>query len=152
MTSVDVIVVCAGPTGLMTAAELELGGARPRIDDSARQITEYRVGNVFFAGDAAHIHLPLAGQGLNTGLGDAVDLGWKLAGAVRGWAPAGLLDTYASERHPVGARVRADTQTRGLLMDWADTGNPDLAAARVCCTPGPEPLETALRSWFGAPG
>jgi FAD binding domain len=101
-----------------------------RIDDSARQITTYRTGRVFFAGDSAHIHLPLAGQGLNTGLGDAFNLGWKLAAAVRGWAPGGLLDTYHAERHPVGARVLANTRTQGLLMDWAGTANPDLAVAR----------------------
>lgn len=101
-----------------------------RIDDSVRQITDYRVGPVIFASDAAHIHLPLAGQGLNTGLGDAFNLGWKLASAVHSWAPHGLLDTYHTERHPVGARVLANTQTQGLLMDWADTGNPDLPPAR----------------------
>ncbi|MDL4814121.1 FAD-dependent monooxygenase [Actinomadura opuntiae] len=112
--------------------EVELVALRraARIDDSARQITSYRVGQVFFAGDAAHIHLPLAGQGLNTGLGDAVNLGWKLAAAVHGWAPKGLLDTYQTERHPVGARVLANTQTQGLLMDWAGTGNADLPAVR----------------------
>ncbi|GAA3220206.1 FAD-dependent monooxygenase [Nonomuraea helvata] len=112
--------------------EVELVGIRraARIDDSARQITAYRVGRVFFVGDAAHIHLPLAGQGVNTGLGDAFNLGWKLAGAVHGWAPDGLLDTYHTERHPVGARVLANTQTQGLLMDWAGTDNPDLPAAR----------------------
>ncbi|MEV4114977.1 FAD-dependent monooxygenase [Nonomuraea sp. NPDC049695] len=112
--------------------EVELVGIRraARIDDAARQITSYRVGTVFFAGDAAHIHLPLAGQGVNTGLGDAFNLGWKLAAAVHGWAPDGLLDTYHSERHPVGARVLANTQTQGLLMDRAGTGNPDLSPAR----------------------
>jgi hypothetical protein len=102
-----------------------------RIDDSARQITAYRQGAVFFAGDAAHIHLPLAGQGMNLGVGDAVNLGWKLAAALHGWAPEGLLDTYHSERHPVGARVLTNTRTQGLLMDWGSTGHPDLAATRT---------------------
>jgi len=64
---------------------------------------------VLLAGDAAHIHSPLGGQGLNLGIGDAMNLGWKLASTVRGWAPDGLLDTYPSERHPVGARV----------LDWS---------------------------------
>jgi hypothetical protein len=60
---------------------------------------------VFLAGDAAHVHSPLGGQGMNTGIGDAMNLGWKLAAAVRGSAPSGLLDSYESERHPVGAEV-----------------------------------------------
>ncbi|GGU16625.1 FAD-dependent oxidoreductase [Lentzea flava] len=71
--------------------------------DRARQATTYRRGRVLLAGDAAHIMSPLGGQGLNTGLGDAVNLGWKLAATVRGRAPEGLLDTYDSERRPVGA-------------------------------------------------
>jgi 2-polyprenyl-6-methoxyphenol hydroxylase-like FAD-dependent oxidoreductase len=113
--------------------EIELVEIRraARVDDSARQISTYRAGRVFFAGDAAHIHLPLAGQGLNTGLGDAFNLGWKLAGAVHGWAPDGLLDSYHAERQPVAARVLANTQAQGLLMDWAGTANPDLPAARA---------------------
>ena len=64
----------------------------------------YRKGRVLLAGDAAHIHSPLGGQGLNLGLGDAMNLGWKLAATIRGGAPIGLLDSYASERHPVGER------------------------------------------------
>ncbi|MFK0219426.1 FAD-dependent oxidoreductase [Streptomyces vinaceus] len=77
--------------------------------DRAMQTTAYRQGRVLLAGDAAHIHSPLGGQGLNTGLGDAVNLGWKLAATVRGHAPEGLLDTYADERHPIGAAV----------LDWS---------------------------------
>jgi 2-polyprenyl-6-methoxyphenol hydroxylase-like FAD-dependent oxidoreductase len=77
--------------------------------DRARQATAYRNGRILLAGDAAHIHSPLGGQGLNLGLGDAMNLGWKLAAAVHGTAPAGLLDTYHAERHPVGARV----------LDWS---------------------------------
>lgn len=77
--------------------------------DRAHQATTYRKGRVFLAGDAAHIHSPLGGQGLNLGLGDAMNLGWKLAAAIRGHAPADLLDTYSCERHPVGAQV----------LDWS---------------------------------
>jgi 2-polyprenyl-6-methoxyphenol hydroxylase-like FAD-dependent oxidoreductase len=77
--------------------------------DRARQATAYRDGRILLAGDAAHIHSPLGGQGLNLGLGDAMNLGWKLAATVHGTAPAGLLDTYHAERHPVGARV----------LDWS---------------------------------
>src|SRR3569833_124667 len=68
--------------------------------DRARQAASYRSGRVLLAGDAAHIHSPFGGQGLNLGLGDAMNLGWKLASTIRGTAPAGLLDNYASERHP----------------------------------------------------
>ncbi|MEU9942930.1 FAD-dependent monooxygenase [Streptomyces lavendulae] len=77
--------------------------------DRAMQTTAYRRGRVLLAGDAAHIHSPLGGQGLNTGIGDAVNLGWKLAATVHGHAPDGLLDTYADERHPIGAAV----------LDWS---------------------------------
>jgi 2-polyprenyl-6-methoxyphenol hydroxylase-like FAD-dependent oxidoreductase len=77
--------------------------------DRAYQATEYRKGRVLLAGDAAHIHSPLGGQGLNLGLGDAMNLGWKLAATIHGDAPSDLLDTYTSERHPVGAAV----------LDWS---------------------------------
>ncbi|MFL6121356.1 FAD-dependent monooxygenase, partial [Actinophytocola sp.] len=70
--------------------------------DASRQAAVYRQGRVLLAGDAAHIHLPVGGQGMSTGIQDAVNLGWKLAATVRGWAPDGLLDTYHAERHPVG--------------------------------------------------
>ena len=73
--------------------------------DRSKQATTYRKGQVLLAGDAAHIHSPLGGQGLNLGLGDAMNLGWKLAATIRGDAPDGLLDSYTTERHPVGARV-----------------------------------------------
>jgi len=76
-----------------------------RFHSDERQAPHYRVGRVFLAGDAAHVHSPAGGQGMNTGLQDAANLGWKLAATVRGWAPAGLLDTYESERHPVGRLV-----------------------------------------------
>ena len=73
--------------------------------DGTRQASEYRKGRVLLAGDAAHIHAPLGGQGLNLGMQDAVNLGWKLAQVVKGISPDSLLDTYQAERHPVAARV-----------------------------------------------
>jgi 2-polyprenyl-6-methoxyphenol hydroxylase-like FAD-dependent oxidoreductase len=76
-----------------------------RFSDMARQAATYRVGRVLLAGDAAHIHSPTGGQGLNTGVQDAVNLGWKLAQVANGVSPESLLDTYHAERHPVGARV-----------------------------------------------
>jgi 2-polyprenyl-6-methoxyphenol hydroxylase-like FAD-dependent oxidoreductase len=77
--------------------------------DRARQATNYRNGRLLLAGDAAHIHSPLGGQGLNLGLGDAMNLGWKLAATIQKKAPEGLLDTYHTERHPIGAQV----------LDWS---------------------------------
>lgn len=76
-----------------------------RFHSDERQVPRYREGNVFLAGDAAHVHSPAGGQGMNTGLQDAANLGWKLAAVAQGWAPDGLLDTYQTERHPVGALV-----------------------------------------------
>ncbi|WP_369260125.1 FAD-dependent monooxygenase [Streptomyces sp. R35] len=84
--------------------------------DATRQATEYRRGRVFLAGDAAHIHLPAGGQGMNTSIQDAVNLGWKLAAVIRGKAPEALLDTYHDERHPVGKRLLMNTQAQGLLF------------------------------------
>jgi 2-polyprenyl-6-methoxyphenol hydroxylase-like FAD-dependent oxidoreductase len=84
--------------------------------DRAYQATAYRKGRVLLAGDAAHIHSPLGGQGLNLGLGDAMNLGWKLAATIRGDAPAGLLDSYFSERHPVGAQVLDWSRAQVTLM------------------------------------
>ncbi len=84
--------------------------------DRAHQATAYRKGRVLLAGDAAHIHSPLGGQGLNLGLGDAMNLGWKLAATVRGDAPAGLLDSYLHERHPVGAQVLDWSRAQVALM------------------------------------
>lgn len=77
--------------------------------DRARQATTYRQGRVLLAGDAAHTHSPLGGQGLNLGLGDAMNLGWKLAATIRGRAPSDLLETYSRERNPVGAQI----------LDWS---------------------------------
>lgn len=84
--------------------------------DRAMQATSYRRGRVLLAGDAAHIHSPLGAQGLNLGIGDAMNLGWKLAATARGHAPDGLLDTYTSERHPVGARVLDWTRAQTAIM------------------------------------
>jgi 2-polyprenyl-6-methoxyphenol hydroxylase-like FAD-dependent oxidoreductase len=84
--------------------------------DRAHQATAYRKGRVLLAGDAAHIHSPLGGQGLNLGLGDAMNLGWKLAATIRGDAPAGLLDSYLGERHPVGAQVLDWSRAQVALM------------------------------------
>jgi 2-polyprenyl-6-methoxyphenol hydroxylase-like FAD-dependent oxidoreductase len=84
--------------------------------DRSKQATTYRRGRVLLAGDAAHIHSPLGGQGLNLGLGDALNLGWKLAATIRGDAPEGLLDSYTMERHPVGARVLDWTRAQVALM------------------------------------
>lgn len=80
-----------------------------RFTDMTRQAAEYRKRRVLLAGDAAHVHSPIGGQGLNTGVQDAVNLGWKLAQVVKGTSPDSLLDTYHSERHPVGARVLQTT-------------------------------------------
>ncbi|GAA0676097.1 FAD-dependent monooxygenase [Kitasatospora atroaurantiaca] len=100
-----------------------------RFTDNARQAADYRQGRVLLAGDAAHVHSPFGGQGLNLGIGDAVNLGWKLAAVVRGTAPEGLLDTYTAERHPVGAAV----------LDWTRA---QIALMR------PQPQERALRAVF----
>jgi bifunctional hydroxylase/dehydrase len=92
--------------------------------DATRQATEYRRGRVLLAGDAAHIHLPAGGQGMNTSIQDAVNLGWKLAAETAGWAPPGLLDSYHAERHPVGARLLVNTQAQGMLFLSGDEVEP----------------------------
>jgi len=91
-----------------------------RFGDATRLVTRYRQGRVFLAGDAAHIHFPLAAQGMNTGIQDAANLGWKLAAAVHGFAPPGLLDTYHDERHAVGERVCALSRAQIALSFPAD--------------------------------
>ncbi|MFK3736155.1 FAD-dependent oxidoreductase [Massilia sp. TN1-12] len=98
--------------------------------DRARQAVAYRSGRVLLAGDAAHIHSPLGGQGLNLGIGDALNLGWKLAATVRGKAPPGLLDSYHAERHPAGARV----------LDWSRA-----QVAAMAPEPGARALHAVLR-------
>jgi rifampicin monooxygenase len=87
-----------------------------RFGDAIRQAERYRVGRVFLAGDAAHVHPPLGGQGLNLGIQDAFNLGWKLAAEINGWAPVQLLDSYHTERHPVGADVLNTTRAQSELM------------------------------------
>ncbi|WP_433783826.1 rifampin monooxygenase [Actinomycetospora sp. CA-101289] len=87
-----------------------------RFGDATRQAERYRVGQVLLAGDAAHIHPPAGGQGLNLGVQDAFNLGWKLAAELAGWAPEGLLDTYHDERHPVAAEVLSNARAQMELM------------------------------------
>ena len=86
-----------------------------RFTDMTRQAASYREGRVLLAGDAAHVHGPQGGQGLNTGVQDAVNLGWKLAQVVDRTSPDSLLDTYHAERHPVGARVLRNTMAQVAL-------------------------------------
>jgi FAD binding domain len=86
-----------------------------RFTDAARQAASYRKGRVLIAGDAAHVHPPDGGQGLQTGVQDAVNLGWKLAQVVKGASPENLLDTYHAERHPIGARVLRNTMASIVL-------------------------------------
>jgi hypothetical protein len=86
-----------------------------RFTDMSRQASSYRAGRVLLAGDAAHVHPPQGGQGLNLGVQDAVNLGWKLAQVIQGRSPDGLLDTYHDERHPIGARVLHNTSAQVAL-------------------------------------
>jgi 3-(3-hydroxy-phenyl)propionate hydroxylase len=86
-----------------------------RFTDATRQAATYRRGRVLLAGDAAHVHSPIGGQGLSTGVQDAVNLGWKLAQVIKGTSPESLLDTYHTERHPVGARVLRNTMAQVAL-------------------------------------
>jgi 2-polyprenyl-6-methoxyphenol hydroxylase-like FAD-dependent oxidoreductase len=99
-----------------------------RFHSDERQVPQYRVGRVFLAGDAAHVHSPAGGQGMNTGMQDAANLSWKLAGAVHGWLPAGLLDSYQAERHPVGAMV---VKASGNLIRLALAHTPPQRLARA---------------------
>src|SRR5204862_6231852 len=87
-----------------------------RFTDMARQAAAYRERRVLLAGDAAHVHNPVGGQGLNTGVQDAVNLGWKLAQVVNRTSPDSLLDTYNAERHPVAARVLRDAMAQVSLF------------------------------------
>ncbi|MFI9542531.1 rifampin monooxygenase [Streptomyces sp. NPDC052016] len=118
---------------LRSVAGTDFGAHSPRwlsrFGNATRQAERYRVGRVLLAGDAAHVHPPTGGQGLNLGVQDAFNLGWKLAAAVNGWAPEGLLDSYHAERHPVGAAVLDNTRAQITLL-------------------GTDPGATALRELF----
>jgi len=96
-----------------------------RFTDSTRQAAAYRDGRVLLAGDAAHVHAPMGGQGLNIGVQDAMNLGWKLAQVVAGTSPETLLDTYHAERHPVGARVLRNTMAQ-VALTTSDDRHPAL--------------------------
>lgn len=104
---------------LIAACGTDYGAHSPiwisRFTDTTRQAAAYRKGRVLLAGDAAHVHAPDGGQGLNLGVQDAVNLGWKLAQVVNGTAPESLLDTYHAERHPVAARVLRTTMAQTAL-------------------------------------
>ena len=106
---------------LLAVAGTDFGVHSPRwlsrFGDATRLAEHYRVGRVMLAGDAAHIHPPVGGQGLNLGVQDAFNLGWKLAATINGWAPGGLLDSYHTERHPVAADVLETTRANMLLLD-----------------------------------
>ncbi len=119
-----------GPTGEATLRELseamvavwgsDYGVHSPtwisRFTDATRQAASYREGRVLLAGDSAHVHSPVGGQGLGTGVEDAVNLGWKLAQVVNGTSPASLLDTYQAERHPIAARMLRSTMAQTALQ------------------------------------
>lgn len=94
---------------------------------NTRHAERYRDGRVLLLGDAAHVHSPMGGPGLNLGLQDTMNLGWKLAAQVNGWAPAGLLDTYESERYPAGRRVMMQSLAQTALM----APGPEVAALRT---------------------
>ena len=101
-----------------------------RFTDLTRQAAAYRDRRILLAGDAAHVHSPVGGQGLNTGVQDAVNLGWKLAQVVDRTSPDSLLDTYHAERHPVAARVLRNTMAQVALFRKT-------TASRRCATPCP---------------
>ncbi|MBL8981169.1 MAG: FAD-dependent monooxygenase [Gemmatimonadetes bacterium] len=104
---------------LVAACGTDLGVHSPtwisRFTDMSRQASAYRAGRVLLAGDAAHVHSPIGGLGLSTGVQDAVNLGWKLAQVIKQWSPPALLDSYHAERHPVGARVLKVTMAQVAL-------------------------------------
>jgi len=107
-------------TQLIAYAGTDFGVHSPRslsrFTDATRLAERYRIGRVLLAGDAAHVHPPLGGQGLNLGIQDAFNLGWKLAAQVAGWAPEHLLDTYFGERHPAAAEVLTSTRAQSELI------------------------------------
>lgn len=109
---------------LIAACGSDYGAHNPtwisRFNDTTRQAVTYRAGRVLLAGDAAHVHSPIGGQGLNTGVQDAVNLGWKLAQVVKRVSPESLLDSYHAERHPVAARVLRDSMAQIALTQVGD--------------------------------
>ncbi|PRX49472.1 2-polyprenyl-6-methoxyphenol hydroxylase-like FAD-dependent oxidoreductase [Prauserella shujinwangii] len=107
-----------------------------RFGNATRLAERYRVGRVLLAGDAAHIHPPTGGQGLNLGIQDAFNLGWKLAAEIAGWAPEGLLDSYHTERHPVAADVLNNTRAQMELLSTE---------------PGPQAVRTLLTELVSFP-
>ncbi|MEV7834472.1 rifampin monooxygenase [Streptomyces subrutilus] len=117
---------------LRAYAGTDLGVHSPRwlsrFGDATRLAERYRIGRVLLAGDAAHVHPPTGGQGLNLGIQDAFNLGWKLAAEVNGWAPRGLLDSYHEERHPVAADVLESTRAQ---MELLSTGPGPRAVRRL---------------------
>ena len=110
-----------GSLARIAGSELEVEEAvwLSRFGNATRQAEAYRRGRVLLAGDAAHIHFPAGGQGMNVGLQDAINLGWKLAATLHGWAPEGLLDSYHRERHAVGVELLANTRAQESLIGFA---------------------------------
>lgn len=115
--------------------------------DRARQATTYRNSRVLLAGDAAHIHSPLGGQGLNLGLGDAMNLGWKLAATIHGHAPGGLLDTYYAERYLIGAQVLDWSRAQVAIMKPGPTARALNAIVRDLMNTGDGATYFAGRVW-----
>jgi 3-(3-hydroxy-phenyl)propionate hydroxylase len=108
------IAVCGTDYGVHSPTSIS------RFTDLTRQAAAYRAGRILLAGDAAHVHYPVGGQGLNIGVQDAMNLGWKLAQVVKGISPDSLLETYHGERHPVAARVLRTTMAQVALLRTDD--------------------------------
>ncbi|MDX7995916.1 monooxygenase [Bacillus subtilis] len=112
----DLLRICGTDFGLSDPSWMS------RFGNAARQAKRYRDGRIFLAGDAAHIHFPAGGQGLNVGLQDAMNLGWKLAAAIKGSAPSWLLDSYHDERHPAAEGLLRNTEAQTKLIDFSQAG------------------------------